>query len=88
VGDGSAHLDVVDVGHLCRVGELESRGRHLEDHDPGSPGSVVRLEFSQPEHVAIEGECGVEVGGLEHEPQLRDRIGHRVVGHFRLFCIR
>ncbi len=73
--DGTPDLDAIDVGDLFGVGEFQGRGRHLEDDDSRSPVAVVRLEFAQTDDVSVEGEGGIQILGLEHEPQLPDAVG-------------
>ena len=65
-------LDLVDVLDLGAVGELEGRGRDAEDDDARVAVGLVRLELRKAERVPVEGERGVEVVGLEHEPELGD----------------
>ena len=67
---GRPHLDPVDEAHLLRVRELERRARDLEDVHAGAVLLGVRLALGQADDVAVEGECGIQVVGLEHEAQL------------------
>ena len=69
--DRPPDLDLVDHRHLRRIRELERRGRDPEDRDSGSAVAGVGLELGQPERVAVEGERGIQVVGLEHQPQLQ-----------------
>ena len=93
--DIAADLDLIDVADLSRVREFEGRGRNAQDHDPRAPAGAVGLQLGKSHHVAVEGERGVEILGLQDQAELCD--GHasslepgapRAPGRYlRLFCI-
>ena len=74
-GHAPSHLDLVDVGGVRRVGELQRGPPGLEDRH----AAVLRGErgpLGQPEHVAVEVQGLVVVGRGDDEAELGDR-GHR-----------
>ena len=56
--------------HLLRVRQFERGARHLEDVHARAVLFRVRLALGQADDVAVEGEGGIQVIGLEHEPEL------------------
>ena len=68
----SADLHVVDHRDLGRVRQLEGRAARVEDqHVLAAVAGEVELD-RQAERVAVEGDRGVEVLGLDDEPELAD----------------
>lgn len=75
-------LDSVDEPYLRRVGELERRESRVENRDAGIPLALEGGALGQPEHVTVEGECGIEVIGFDDQPKLANGGGGcGVFGH-------
>ena len=76
--EGDAHpgarssfgFDAVDHPHLRRVGDLEGGAARVEDHDARVAVALERGLLGEAERVAVEGDGGLEVVGLDDEAQL------------------
>ena len=68
-GDAPPDLQLVDVGGVVRIGQLERGAPGLQDRDP-PVRRRVRGPLAQPEHVAVEAQRLVVVLRRHDQPQL------------------
>lgn len=73
-GAGSSiGLNSIDHLHLCGVGEFQGGPACFEDRDAGLAVTFKGGALREAEHVAVEGEGGVEVFSLDDEAKLLHR---------------
>jgi hypothetical protein len=52
-GDPATDFDLVDVGRVARIGQLERRAPGIEDRDPAAVGRREGTEVRQPERITM-----------------------------------